>query len=166
MNSELAQLTERLGRVEPRGVSVGYMTLQLFEPGQLESEQVGYSRDAAGDDLTDTAVGAWRRHWIVIGREDMCGDPIFTDVSDSDLPVFTAVHGGGSWEPTLLATSFAGFIAGLRLVSEIGAGRSNPVQLEEHPLTDLEKTNLLEGLCCLGEGADVDFWTNWFEIAG
>jgi len=166
MTTKHAKLIEYLGRVEPREVSVGHMTLRLFEPHELDSNQTGYSRDVAGRNLTGTAEGEWRSEWLVVGQEDMCGDPVFIDISNDDLPVFTAVDGEGIWEPTLLATSLNGFVAGLRLVSQLGANRSNPVELEGNPLSEPEMKALVDGLQCLGEGAELGCWTNWFEIEG
>ena len=54
--------------------------------------------------------GEWKKTWVVIANEDLNGDPIFIDLDDSRLPVYTAPHGAGHWEPVLLASSFSGFI--------------------------------------------------------
>lgn len=74
-------------------VSYGHRTVTLFPEAELEDAQIGYSVGEAGEDFTGNSVGDWRANWLVIGDEDVCGDPIFVDLSESNLPVFTAAHG-------------------------------------------------------------------------
>jgi hypothetical protein len=154
----------RLRAATPRQVSVGYMTVHLLDADQLEGEQFAYARHPDGRDLTGMEDGDWRRSWVVFAHEDMCGDPIFTDLDAEDFPVFTAAHGTGSWDPTLIAGSFDGFVAALREVQRLSHGREHPVALEAHPLTAAERGHFTKALRVLGKNASHDFWVGWFEI--
>jgi hypothetical protein len=60
--------------------------------------------------FTGENAGDWKRDWFVIACEDLLGDPIFVDLSEPGLPVFTAAHGEGEWNPVLIASSLRGFI--------------------------------------------------------
>src|SRR3954447_7825031 len=98
-------------------VSLGYQTLRLLPADELTEAQEGYS--GAG----------WPPHWLVIAQEDLLGDPIFTDLSDELLPVYTAAHGEGVWEPVQIADSFDGFVLALGQVASVSGGREHPVGL-------------------------------------
>ena len=54
----------------------------------------------------------WQPQWFVIGMETLIGDPVFVDLDDPNLPVFTAMHGMGSWRAVRLAPSLEGFLCG------------------------------------------------------
>lgn len=165
MNDRLSRFSARLDSAEPREVSVGYRRLILFGAEQLDSEQVGYSRDAQGRDLTGGgAAGEWRDSWVVFGHEDECGDPVFVDLATPGLPVYTAVHGTGAWAPKLLASSFENFLVGLHEIAIRSSGRSNPIELEGSPLSLPERAELVNALRCLGPDVDLEFWEGWFEV--
>jgi hypothetical protein len=99
-------------------VSMGYKTTHLFDIEELEKVQTGYSIDNQGNSLTGKKDGDWKENWIVIGYEDQCGDPMLIDINDEDLPVYTAMHGEGEWNPDLIASSFQNFIKALSLINE------------------------------------------------
>jgi hypothetical protein len=111
-------------------VSCGYRTVRLFQESELEDAQIGYSVGEAGEDFTGQSDGDWSSNWLVIGDEDVCGDPIFVDLSETDFSVFTAAHGQGRWDPELLASSLTGFIKALAEVHRLSEDRRNPTQLE------------------------------------
>lgn len=161
-NLELFRRT--LSAATLREVSVGYMTIRLLSAEQLEEEQVGYARHPDGRDLTGVEQGKWRNPWLVFAHEDMCGDPIFTDLAAENFPVFTAAHGTGSWDPTLIAGSFDGFVAALREVHRLSHGREHPVALEANPLTAAEREHFAKAIRVLGKDASLDFWVDWFEV--
>lgn len=161
----LTRLRSKLEGAAPRKVSVGYMTVHLFKSARLKAEQLGYSRDPEGRDLTGKKDGDWRASWIVVGYEDMCGDPVFVDLAAEAFPVFTAAHGMGAWDPTLIADSFDGFVAALGKVQELSSGREHPVALAQNPLTSKELKRLAKALrVCCGEEAGLEFWTEWFKV--
>jgi len=59
-------------------VSLGYTTVRIYTLDELEEAQMGYSVDPLGNSLVDNAEGSWKKEWLVIGYEDLCGDPIFS----------------------------------------------------------------------------------------
>ena len=154
----------KLTAATPREVSVGYMTVHLFDVDQLEAEQLGYSRHPDGRDLAGVESGDWRKSWLVFAHEDMCGDPIFVDLAAEEFPVFTAIHGIGFWDPTLIAESFDGFVAALGEVQRLSHGREYPVALEGSPLRAEEREELVKALRILGKDACQDFWLDWFDV--
>jgi|Tabmets5t2r1_1033131.scaffolds.fasta_scaffold52389_2 hypothetical protein len=132
-------------------VSFGYTTVTLHPAEELESAQAGYEG------------GDWRETWLAIGHEDLTGDPLFVDTADDALPVYTAMHGEGSWEPTLVADSFSGFVTALETIAEAGRGRENPVQLESNPLPEEERERVLQAIAEANPGASMEFWAGWLE---
>ena len=133
--------------------------IQLFPLSSLEEMQAGYSKTPNGKSLLTTDGGSWRANWIVIGHETCCGDPIFLDVGDPRLPVFTAMHGEGSWSPQQIAISieaFAGCFQEFALVAKL---RSSPVEVQQHPLGDAEREAFLAHVVQINEGLITsDFW--------
>lgn len=81
----------------------------LVAPPDLDSAQVGYATDAEGRDLT-SGQGSWQSEWLVIGTDYFVGDPYFVDLSRPELPVFTAIHGAGKWDPQPVADSLRTFL--------------------------------------------------------
>lgn len=82
----------------------------ITSASKLDVGQVGYSVTPDGDSLIDESGGGWRERWLVIGFEDLTGDPAFVDLAEPALPVFTAIHGIGRWEPLPLAKSLRDFL--------------------------------------------------------
>jgi hypothetical protein len=82
----------------------------LYSNESSVKEQIGYSVKPNGDSLYGFEEGDWQEGWYVIGRESQCGDPIFIDLNDPDIPVYTAMHGAGIWNEELLASSYKEFI--------------------------------------------------------
>src|SRR2546425_11908202 len=120
-------------------VSLGYRTVLLFPVAALEEAQLGYSVGNAGEILAGENEGDWKSNWLVIGMEDLIGDPIFVDLNNQELPVFTAAHGEGAWNPKLIASSFEVFIKVMEEIERISDMRRNPVQLMRNQLSDVER---------------------------
>ncbi|MCL1036105.1 hypothetical protein L2750_02905 [Shewanella submarina] len=76
----------------------------------LEDMQLGYSRHPDGSDLTGTGEGDWQPGWVVVARDTQLGDPFFVDTTQPQLPVYTAMHGMGSWSADEVATSLEAFL--------------------------------------------------------
>lgn len=91
--------------VELDEISYGYRTLILFSESEIDEEQKGYSSNA----ITGELLSDWNNNWMVIGCEDLAGDPVFVDLQVEKLPVYTAAHGEGSWNPILVATEMVKF---------------------------------------------------------
>jgi hypothetical protein len=148
-------------------VSLGYTTIYVCRPNELEQHQVGYSLDPDSKSLTGENEGDWLKSWLVIGHEDLTGDPFFIETCRPHYPVYTAVHGEGQWDPVMVADSLQGFRQALSAVAKIAAGRQYPLALEANPLTQQEREDTSpsfvvrirqqtwdSGRSCSGDGAD------------
>jgi len=145
-------------------VSLGYKTVTLFAAHELHDAQIGYSISDSGDSFVGEQAGDWKENWLVIGYEELCGDPIFVDLSKSELPVFTAAHGDDDWNPVLIGSSLDGFVQALLKVKRVSQGRTNPVQLEHNPVSEIEREKLLSRIVELNQNASLEFWANWFAV--
>ena len=83
-----------------------------------------------------------------MGYETGCGDPLFVDTGVSELPVFTAMHGEGAWEPVQVAISVEAFAKCIEEFSRISVGRNNRVEREANPVSDGERVAFLQQHCC------------------
>ena len=145
-------------------VSFGYQTVMLYPADELEEAQLGYSVGESGEDLTGENAGDWKRSWLVIAYEDLQGEPLFIDQSVPELPVYTAAHGAGAWNPALIASSLRGFIEALEEVEHVSKGRGNPVEAERNPLPDGERQRTLSRIAEVNGNAPLEFWESWLEV--
>ena len=109
--AERADLIRQALAEAPRELKVGDGVVRLATPDELGDLQVGYGVDPDGEDLSGNARGDWRAGWVVIGGDEDLGDPLFVDLADASLPVFTAMHGAGTWDPRPVAPSWQHFLA-------------------------------------------------------
>jgi hypothetical protein len=145
-------------------VAYGSGGIKLFRAAEIEQGQVGYSVAPDGKSLCSRDRGAWRPNWTVIGYETACGDPLFIDTDDSALPVLTAIHGEGSWEPQPVAISFDAFVRSLEEFARISEGRTNPAERDNSPLSDAERDSFLQRVTELnGAQFQPDFWAVLLE---
>jgi len=145
-------------------VSYGIGGIEVFAESTLEERQLGYSVAPNGRSLYGSAQGEWHPAWIVIGQETACGDPIFIDIASSNVPVLTAMHGEGSWDPTLIAISLDAFAQCVKEFAAIAQGRVNPIAVEANPITALERTSFLERMEKINGGqADLEWWSVLLE---
>jgi hypothetical protein len=133
--------------------------IKLFKPEELEEAQVGHARTEKGKSLCNGKPGSWQAEWLVIGHDMGLGDPIFINTSAPGLPVLTAMHGEGSWEPRMIARSLEDFAVALGAFHEISVGRENPVALEQNPLSPEERDRALQRIAGKKpDEIDMDFW--------
>lgn len=156
---------QRIRDFPARYVSLGIRSILLVEPSELPEAQVGYSRDAEGNDLVQKGRGFWRRHWIVIGSEGSCGDPIILDTSKPELPVRTAPHGSGSWKTSLISDTLAGFFSALSYILSIADGRENPVALRENPIPKKVLVRTMKLITRETNARDLWFWSDWLSAS-
>jgi hypothetical protein len=142
----LAKYTEKLKDLPFHEITIGYTTIHLFAEAELYEGQTGYSIDSNGNSFGSEEDGDWKNNWLVIGYEEFCGDPFFIDLDLENFPVFTAIHGIGIWQETLIADSFESFIKSLKLVA-----KSMP---REETLGEIRSLNQL---------ANLEFWELLFE---
>jgi hypothetical protein len=95
----------------PETLEVGDSVVRLLPPDELGEMQVGFGVDPDGGDLSGGQRGDWRASWVVIGIEEDLGDPFFVDLAEPDLPVFTAMHGAGTWDPKAVAPALQDLLA-------------------------------------------------------
>ena len=146
-------------------VSYGIGGIKLFNTEEIEEGQVGYSVAPDGRSLCGDGAGEWQPGWIAVGYETACGDPLFIETTDRSLPVFTAVHGEGSWQPKSVAISFDAFASCLREFAKLANGRANPVELENNPLPESDRNAFFERIAELnGRGFDPAFWALMVEF--
>jgi hypothetical protein len=158
------QYIEIRNRLPLAQVSLGYTTVAIFSESELEEAQLGYGVSDSGETFTGEKKGDWKKSWLVIGSEDLCGDPIFVDLDAPELPVFSAAHGQGEWTPVMIASSFEGFVKALQEIESISDGRQNPVQLQRNPLLVSERERVLRRIAELNPDASLDFWESWFSV--
>ena len=127
-----------------RSVCVGYSELTLIDSASFEQSMEGYAY-LEGTDLTGTADGDWKTSWQIIGSDSL-GDPLFIDRVHEDLPVYTAAHGTGIWSPTIIASTYEGFLKAIDSVAEIANGRDNPVAMQGKPIFNSEAIAFLRNV--------------------
>src|SRR5215831_739456 len=125
------------------GVDYGVGGVELFQPEDVPSAQLGYAVATDGKSLVGTGPGDWRSDWIVIGRETTCGDPIFVSQTKPHQ-VFTAMQGEGSWEPRVVAPDLEMFRDCLEIFRRFAHARGSPVELERNPPSEQEQTQFVK----------------------
>jgi hypothetical protein len=129
-------LLTALGRTSLTIVPGPFQALTLYAAPELERAQVNFRGIRPGDE-SFVAPHGWRRSWVVIAYDN--GDPYFLDVSketpEGDCPVWTAMHGTGTWEPILAASSLAQFLRILRVWVHYIVPHYDP-QNPDEPLDD------------------------------
>ncbi len=141
-----------------RDISLGCGGITLYSSDEVQEAQLGYSRLPDGTSLTGHGPGDWREEWVVVGNEQTCGDPIFVDTSGKLLPVFTAMHGVGSWDPQIVAKSYDGFLQIIERFSKVAIGREHPVALEAKPMTRAEFDEFMAFASAHSGADDNTFW--------
>lgn len=152
---------EALKSIHIRSVSLGDTTVHLFDVEQMNDGQIGYSVDEDGNSLMNDEEGSWKKEWLVIGYEDLCGDPVFIDILADGFPVYTAMHGAGSWNARLIAGTLKGFAGALEIIASLSSGRESPVELEANPIPSYERDRALAEIRNNNPGADMEFWELW-----
>ena len=148
-----------LRKTLPDRMTFGCGGIELYPSQEIEANQVGYSVTPDGSSLCSGENGAWHSAWIVIGHETACGDPIFIDTGVAELPVCTAMHGEGAWEPNLIAISAEAFANCCREFSRIATGRGSPGELDRNPLSNEDRSRFLDQIAELNRGAAASqFW--------
>jgi hypothetical protein len=141
-------------------VSFGYAELKLYSPAEMDEVQIGYARSVEGESLADGQPGSWKPEWIVIGNDELLGDPLILDTTNADYPVMTASHGEGSWDARVIASSLDAFAFALKTIRQLSAGRENPAKLEQRPLPEQERERALQAIRASNRGEiDLEFWS-------
>lgn len=149
------QINRFLGQISD--ISLGYSEINFASPDQLEEAQLGYSMDLDGNSLISGNDGDWEEGWLVIAS-DQIGDPIMVDLRNNSMPVLSAAHGEGSWEPFVIADSLDSFIIICSKLMELSKNRSNPTAIEENPIPEKEKIAFLSWIEENNPESDISYW--------
>jgi hypothetical protein len=87
------------------------------------------------------------------------------DVSSPDLPIVTATHGEGTWEPLMIADSLQDFKMILVILNDVSSNRSNPVDIEKNPLNKKDRRTALSKIKTQNRHTDISYWENFFKNA-
>ncbi len=135
-----------------------FQELILYAAPELERAQVGFRGTRPGDN-SFVAPHGWRRSWIVIAYDN--GDPYFVDTAktlpDGECQILTAMHGTGTWEPRLAASSLGQFLRILRVWARIVVPHYDP-QNPDEPLDDAHLRRLTGEIAQI-DAAAADHWT-------
>jgi len=140
-------------------ISLGHSEITLVAPDALNDAQVGYRIDEHGNSIITEQPGDWEEAWIVIGNDSL-GDPIFIDSTNAHLPVFTAPHGDGEWEPIGIAHSLDLFKGILTELNELSIGRKSPAALEKNPIPEKDAERFLQKI--EDKNPEAEMW--WWEL--
>ena len=99
----------------------------MSRPAQLRARQIGYAVSPTGESLVGTKDGDWLSAWVVVGYQELCGDPFFIDRFKSGFPVYSAMHGGGRSEARKNRCFIGGNLAmASRPWAAVAQGRDTP----------------------------------------
>ena len=96
----------------------GAVTLFIHGLPGLVEWQEGYRWEAGSRDRLDPE---WKPQWVAIANWD--GDPAIADTSKPETPIYTAMHGEGTWEPKPIAPNLGAFLAAVGIWAEVVHGR-------------------------------------------
>ncbi len=152
---------EFLGELGRRGLSIlpgPFQELIIYAAPELSRAQVGFRGPRLGDDAF-VAPHGWRKSWVVIAFD--AGDPYFLDTTktlpNGDSPIWTAMHGTGTWEPLLAASSLIKFLQILRVWARIVVSHHDK-QNPDEPLDDAHLRRLTNEINQI-DPAVADHWT-------
>jgi len=156
-------LTSILNEYNVKDIFFGSQGFHIYNISDLDSAQLGYSKHPDGDDLTSTKKGDWKKEWVVFGNDTELGDPYFVDISDKKLPVYTAMHGVGTWEPEDVCNSLKNFLKSLQYLQSASPESYALIEPDEKTVIDNKtlkeiKSNLIN------ISGDKEFWNNFFTI--
>ncbi len=69
----MTELQAELAALAVRALSIGFRTLHIVGPDELDGARVGYARDSDGKDLTGALSGEWQSTWVAIGPQTLGG---------------------------------------------------------------------------------------------
>ena len=91
------------------------------------------------------------------------GDPVIMDTALPGNPIFSAPHGRGEWELSLIADSFISFLQIVYDLEELTVGRTSPAEFETNPIPERTKKAFLAKIAANNKKAEVWFWAMWVE---
>ena len=101
-------------------------------------------------------------HSIHSSTDTEVGDPFFVDTNDPKLPVYTAMHGMGSWGAELVSHSLEAYLEALSYINGISKQDFARIDPDENTITDPSALSEIEEKICSICSTD-GFWQNMFE---
>lgn len=89
-------------------VNISFNGIYLFSKDEIHEAQLGFTIGPDGNDNPDwlELIGT---NCLIIGIDTCCGDPIFIDTDDKELPVYSVFH--DDWDMVdKIANSFQQFL--------------------------------------------------------
>jgi hypothetical protein len=143
-------------------ISIGYNEINFITPSMLSDGQIGYSFSPDGNSLMSKSEGSWNANWLVIATDGL-GDPIFIDLSLTEFPILTAMHGEGFWEPILISDNFSNFQNIILVLNQLSKDRTNPAALEKKPISEKEADAFLKQIELKNPKSNVSYWSEFIE---
>ena len=154
----IKKLTKLLNKFKIKEVYFGGEGFQLVSIDELHSAQIGYSIQPDGTDLE----GDWKKEWVVIGNDPILDDPYFVDTNQASLPVYTAMHGAGAWNPNKVSGSLQNFLECLRYLKSVSPVDDLRITPDESTITDEEELTKMENKLTKICGESY-FWSYFFK---
>ena len=156
------EVINKLKSLSIKEVFFGASGFNIVDESSINTLQLGYSIDPDGNDLTGMDEGDWQESWVVIGTDTEVGDPFFVDISESSLPVYTAMHGNDYWEPELVATSLNSFLELLSYLHGLGEQNCPKIEPDERTISDFNELSSIQTRLQSISG-EVDFWEDFID---
>lgn len=154
-----------IGDAERKDVPFGYGGVTLFSAAELEHAQTGYSVAPDGTSLCGNGAGDWKKSWLVIGQDQLLDDPIFIDIDQEAMPVFTAEPGEGAWNAVSVCSSVIVFRGVVEEFAALAEGRESPDAYEDNPLTKKQRSGFIERAVAVSDAAGArEFWEGQTEV--
>lgn len=98
-------------------VNCGLSDIYFFQEDEMDEGQAGFRHDGEGNKIEDW-IGD---EYVVIGIDSCCGDPIITDITKEELPIYCMFH--DDWS-TLeqIAYNFEQFLEILHMIDDANIG--------------------------------------------
>lgn len=156
LKEKLLLLKHESGKIED------FADFNFFNIEDIEEEQIGYSIDEDGNSLVSDEEGSWESGWIVIGCENLCGDPIIIDTKEEGFPITLLMHGMGDWGAgTYLSESIDKFINEIKCINNFIDEKS--MKSTNPRITCKELDDLIYEIIEEDECGDADTWKNMLE---
>ncbi len=158
------KLTTQLDKCDITDVYFGFSGFRLIPHEDLEDVQLGYKLDPDGEEVTGEADGDWHASWYVFARDLTLDDPVFVDLSQEQLPVYTADRETEEWDPEPVSDSLENFIRSLILIRD--TCRQDDLLLEPKEKFLMAETGLNEiqkKLLQINGSKSKDYWEEFIE---
>lgn len=144
-------------------IDIGYGGFTFYQPDDLLKAQIGYSIDSRKNSILKGTEGEWKKEWIVIGIDDLVGDPIFVDTTTQSFVVMTA-EPSTAWDPYPIADSIENFSAIIAQLTVLSINRGTPEEWDKNPLSEKEKNTFLTAIAADNPDSQIGYWENFLDL--